>query len=921
MPLNRAMKVFALVLLCAAPASAQSAIAGLVRDTSGAVLPGVTVEAASPALIVGTRTAVTDGTGQYRIQDLRPGDYTVTFTLTGFRQVKRSGITLPASFTATVNTDMSVGTVEEAITVTAASPLVDVRGSVSQSVMNRERLDTIPTGKDPFAVGQLIAGVTTSTPDVGGTQVMQQPTLQVHGSSNNDNVFMVDGVQIQHIGFGGNQTGFYFNDGLMDEISYETSSLPAEAPVGGVQINMIPRDGGNAFHGSVFSTGANSSLQSDNLDDELVKLQFKKQNRVRGVYDVNGTLGGPILKDRLWFFGTYRRWSADNYLGNTFTSTGDQAVDDQHITDATIRFTTQLHKKNKLSFHYDRSIKFRGHRPNNYITVSTNDPLSDVVQTTQLNYIGEVKWSSTVTNRLLAEAAVFTLPVNYSLSFEPDAAPDAVATFDQTRSAIYGVSPRQDVNTARMFTYAGNLSYITGTHAFKAGVQVRTGNSQELFTSRGDIVQVIVNDLANSVRLLNTPSGHKEEGINAGLYVQDSWRFSRLTLNPGLRYEHFGMSIPAQSAPAGTWVGARDFPAQNGIVNWNTVSPRIGFSWDVFGDGETALKGGVSRYDRLEGITLVQPLNQRNIAFQTCPWTDTNADLRAQNSEIAFARCSGSLLPSVGKVDPNLKRPHQWEYTVMIQRQVGTNSAVSVGYYGRRFTDLYTTVNALVPPAAYTAVTITNPLTSQPLTVYNQDPTTRGAVQNQLTTIPDLLQTYNGVEFQVNTRLSKATMFGGLTIGRDYGDQDSGDLNNPNVQIFNKGNIGFDSPYQIRGGFTYRLPSAVQLSGSIRESSGLPQTRVFTVTTANVPGLTQVTQNVQVAKRGEFRYPWVNLVDLRVAKVFKTGQTKIEPTLDLFNVFNNNAVTSAVTTIGSSLGRPSAIVMGRLLRIGGRVTF
>ena len=921
MLLRRVVKMLVLMLLCAAPAAAQSAIAGVVHDTSGAVLPGVTVEATSPSLIVGTRTAVTDGTGQYRIQDLRPGDYIVTFTLTGFRQVKRTGVTLPASFTATVNADMSVGTLEEAITVTAASPLVDVRGSVSQSVMNRERLDTIPTGKDPFAVGQLIAGVTTSTPDVGGTQVMQQPTLQVHGSSNNDNVFMIDGVQIQHIGFGGNQTGFYFNDGLMDEISYETSSLPAEAPVGGVQISMVPRDGGNVFHGSVFSTAANGSLQSDNLDDGLVALGFKKQNRVRGIYDVNGTLGGPIFKDRLWFFGTYRRWSADNYLGNTFTSTGEQAVDDQHITDATIRFTTQIKKKNKLSFHYDRNIKFRGHRPNNYITVSTNDPLSDVVQTTQLNYIGEIKWSATVTNRLLAEAAIFTLPVNYSLSFEPDAAPDAVATLDQTKSAIYGVSPRQDVNTARMFTYASNVSYITGTHAFKAGFQVRTGYSQELFTSRGDIVQVIVNDSPNSVRLLNTPSGHKEEGINAGLYVQDSWRFSRLTINPGLRYEHFGMSIPAQSAPAGTWIGARDFPAQNDIVNWNTISPRIGFSWDVFGDGETALKGGVSRYDRLEGITLVQPLNQRNIAFQTCPWSDTNGDLRAQTTEIAFTRCSGSLLPTLGKVDPNLKRPHQWEYTAMIQRQIGKNTAVSVGYYGRRFSDLYTTVNALVPPTAYTAVTITNPLTSQPLIVYNQDPATRTAVQNQVTTIPDLRQTYNGVEFQVNTRLEKATLFGGLTIGRDYGDQDSNDLNNPNFRINNKGNIGFDSPYQIRGGFTYRLPSAVQLSGSIRESSGLPQQRILTVTTALVPGLTQVTQNVQVAERGEFRYPWVNLVDLRVTKSFKAGRTKIEPTLDLYNVFNNAAVTNAVTTIGTSLGRPSAIVMGRLLRIGGHLTF
>lgn len=917
----RIATLLALLLLYALPASAQSAIAGVVKDTSGAVLPGVTVEASSPSLIEGSRSAVSDGTGQYRIQDLRPGEYTVSFTLTGFRQVKRAGITLPASFTATVNAEMSVGTVQEAITVTAASPLVDTRSSVSQSVMNRETLDTIPTGKDPFAVGQLIAGVTTATPDVGGTQIMQQPTLQVHGSSNNDNVFMVDGVQIQHIGFGGNQTGFYFNDGLMNEISYQTSSLPAEAPVGGVQINMVPRDGGNTFHGGLFSTGANSSLQADNLDDDLVTLGFKKQNRVRGIYDVNGTFGGPIRKDRLWFFSTYRRWSADNYLGNTFTSTGAQAVDDQHITDATIRLTTQVSKKNKISLHYDRSIKFRGHRPNNYISVSTNDPLSDVVQTTQLNYIGEIKWTSPITNQLLAEAAMFTMPVNYSLSFEPDAAPDAVATLDQTRSAIYGVSPREDHNTARMFTYAANISWVTGTHAVKGGVQLRTGYSEELFTSRGDIVQVIVNDRPNSVRLLNTPSGHKEEGINAGLYVQDSWRISRLTINPGVRFEHFDMSIPAQSAPAGTWIGARDFPAQNGIVNWNTVSPRIGFSWDVFGDGETAVKGGVSRYDRLEGITLVQPLNQRNIAFQTCPWSDDNNDLRAQNTEIAFARCTGSLLPSLGQVDPGLKRPHQWEYTAMLQRQVGSRTSVSIGYYGRRFTDLYTTVNALVPPTAYTPVTITNPVTQQPMTVYNQDPATRGSVQNRLTTIPDLRQTYNGVELQVNTRLSNATVFGGLTIGRDFGDQDSGDLNNPNNRVNNQGAIGFDAPYQIRGGFSYRLPADVQLAGSIREASGLPQNRVYTVTTADVPGLTQVTQNVQVAERGEFRYPWVNLVDLRATKTFRAGTMRIEPTIDLFNVFNNNAVTSAVTTIGPSLNRPSAIVMGRLLRLGGRLTF
>jgi hypothetical protein len=921
-PSRRRSILFTLILWAAAPAAfAQSAIAGVVHDSSGAVLPGVTVEASSPALIEGTRTAVTDNAGQYTIADVRPGVYSVAFSLNGFRGVKREGIVLTTSFTATVNADLSIGAVEESITVTGASPLVDVQRSVSQSVMTRETLDTIPTGKDPFAVGQLIAGVTTSTPDVGGTQIMQQPTLQVHGSSNNDNVFMVDGVQIQHMGFGGNQTGFYFNDGLMEEISYQTSSLPAEAPVGGVQISMIPHDGGNTFHGSLFSTAANSGMQTNNLDADLVALGFKAQNRVQSVYDINATLGGPVMKDRLWFFGTFRRWSANNYLGNTFTSTGDQAIDDQHISDATIRVTWQASKRNKVSLHYDRSIKWRGHRPNNWLTASINDPISDVVQTTQQNYIAEMKWASPVTNRLLADAAVFTMPVNYTLGFEPDAAPDTIATFDQIRSVISGVSPRMDTNSARMFTYAGSLSYVTGSHSIKGGAQVRTGWSQELFTIRGDILQITSNEVPNSVRLVNTPSGHREDGTNSALYVEDSWRLGRVTLNPGVRYERFVMSIPAQSAPAGTWVPARDFAAQDGIVNWNTVSPRLGMSWDASGDGRTALKGGISRYDRLEGITIIQPLNLRNIAFQTCPWSDTNNDLVAQFSEIAFTKCSGSLQPSLGNVDPGLARPHQWEYTVMVQRQIGDNTAVSLGYYGRRFGDLYTTVNAAVPQSAYSPVSITNPLTNLPMTVYNQDPSTRNAVRNVVTTLPELEQHYNGVEAQVNTRMRNGSVFGGLTIGRDYGDQDNGDLNNPNNRINNQGAIGFDSTYQVRGGFNWRLPASVQLSGSIREATGLPQTRVFVVTTSVVPGLTQVTQNVQVAQRGDFRYPWVNLVDLRLARSFPLRSMRFEPTIDLYNVFNNNAVTSAVTTIGSSLGRPSSIVMGRLLRLGGRITF
>jgi hypothetical protein len=301
-----AVALFASLLIWASPVAAQSAIAGVVRDDSGAVLPDVTVEASSPALIEGTRTATSDGSGQYKIIDLRPGEYAVTFTLTGFGTVRREGIQLPAAFTATVNVDLRIGTLEETLTVTGQSPVVDTQSSVSQSVMNRDVLDTIPTGRDIWSAGQLIAGMTTSSPDVGGTKGMQQPTLQVHGSASSDNTYQQDGITIQHVAFSGNQTGFYYNDGDMEEVVYRTSALPAESAYGGVQIKMVPREGGNMFKGAIFASGATRAMQSNNVDEELEQRGLTAANHIDNVYDFNASVGGPIRRDRLWFFGQQR---------------------------------------------------------------------------------------------------------------------------------------------------------------------------------------------------------------------------------------------------------------------------------------------------------------------------------------------------------------------------------------------------------------------------------------------------------------------------------------------------------------------------------------------------------------------------------------------------------------------------------------
>ncbi len=896
-------------------------IVGVVRDQSGTALPSAVVEASSPALIEGKRSTVSGGNGEYRIVDLRPGDYVVTFLHDGFRTVRRENVTVGASNAVTLNEDLQIGQTTQTLNVTDAPPLVDVQNSLSQREVDRATLDAVPTGRDPFAVGQIIPGVSTATPDVGGTSGMQQPTLQVHGSNGNDNVFVVDGMQIQHTGFSGNQTGFYYNDSMLQSITYLTSSLPAEAPVGGIQISMVPKDGSNRFHGSVFGTGATQAMQSDNSNANLLALGLKARNKIDTVYDLNSELEGPIMKDRLWFSSSFRRWGANNFLANTFTPTGAQAIDDNRLTDISLRLTYQINKNNKVAVSYDRGFKFRGHRPNNLISASFSDPLADVVQKSWMNYMAQAHWTSTITSRLLLDVGMTYMPVYYNLGFEPGTAPGAISQYDIGTSTILKTSPRADTDRGSYTTIVANASYITGAHSLRTGVQFRKGYFQETFQMNGDMIQILSNGVPTSVRLYNTPLTHREDvNPDLGWFAQDSWRATkRLSLNLGIRFDHMVMNIPAQGAPGGAWVPARSFAAQDGIVSWNNWSPRIGFAWDVFGNSKTAVKGGISRYDVLEGSSLAQNVNANFIAYETCPWTNIVPPTPGQK----LTGCTG-FSGNNNHIDPNMKRPYQWEYTVMVQRQIGARTSVSVGYYGRKFFDLFGDINTAVPSNDYTPVTIANPLTGAPLTVYNQLPSTLGQINLIQKTLPFLNEHYNGVEFQVNTHFNRAMVFAGFTIGKDSGTPSGGsaDLNNPNALINFSGAQNYDETYQLRAGFTYRLPYKVQVAGTLRENSGLPQGRSYTVTQALVPGLTQVTQSILVAAPGTFRYPWQNLFDLRFSRTFRFRERiGFEPLVDLFNVFNSSAITSAVTTVGPSLGKPSNIDMGRLLRLGGRVTF
>jgi hypothetical protein len=637
-------------------------------------------------------------------------------------------------------------------------------------------------------------------------------------------------------------------------------------------------------------------------------------------------MGGPILKNRLWFYGSFRRWGANNYLANTFTPEGARALDDNRLTDIALRLTGQITKNQKLTVSYDRGFKFRGHRPNNMITASFSDPIADVVQKTWMNYIGQAKWTFTPTSKMAVEAGMTMMPVNYNLGFEPGVAPGAVAAYDQITSTITRASPREDFDKGLMLSYMGAVTYVSGRHTLKTGVQARNGYWQESFVINQDMVQIYNNGVPNSIRLYNAPLTHRENlSVDLGLYLEDTWKISRrVTLNPGIRFERMVMSLPAQSSSGGMWDPTPNVqPEKDGLINWNTFSPRIGVAWDVFGDSKMAIRGGVSKYDRLEGTTLIQNVNQNFLSYSSCPWTSNV--LPTTQAQVQNIGCTG-FTNNNSSLDPNIKRPYQMEYMVMAQRQIGERTALSVGYYHRSFYDLYGLVNTSVPMSAYTPVTTTNPITQQPMVVYNQLASTRGLSTLREQTIPSINQHYNGVEFSANTRFAKGTLFGSFTYGKDYGTPDGStvtiDFNNPNNTINLAGNLGYDSPYQIRVGGSYSVWRKIQVAGTLRENSGLPQSRTYNVTQAIVPGLTQVTQAVYVAAPGSYRYPWQNLLDLRISRSFSyKDKVQFEPVADLFNTFNSSAVTSAVTTIGPSLLKPSAIDFGRMVRFGGKVTF
>ena len=930
------------VVLLPSAALAQSAISGVVRDSGGGILPGVSVQASSPALIERTREAVTDEQGRYTVGELRPGLYTVTFALAGFTTLVRSGMELPSNFIATVNVELKVGALEESVTVTGGAPIVDVQSAQHTAILKRELMDAIPTGRTYAQLGALAVGVKPNGQAVGGARTATQQRLLLHGMPATDNTIDVDGMKMNSMYLGG-ETQPNHNDAMTQEVTVQTSSPGAEVSAAGVHINLIPREGGNTYSGSSFIGYTGSSFQGHNLTPELRARGLQQGDAVDYVYDANVAVGGPITRDKLWFFGSYRDIANANVIANSFYPDGRPGVYDQRLYQGTVRLTSQLTPRNKLTAFVDRPIK---NVPHDY--ASGTDVLTAARRRTDvLYYTTAVKWTSTVTNKLLLEAGWGGTVNAINFIYQPD------VRKPRGSDAWYASASRQDIvlNTRTtasvaeqhdypfLYMLVSSASYVTGSHSFKTGMQWRYGPYWRDFDSNADLVQRYRSGTPDSVIVYNTPT-HSREHLNAdlGFYVQDSWKLRRLTLNPGIRFEYFSVSIEPRSIEPGRFVGARQFPEVPNLPEWFNLAPRFGAVYDLTGDAKTALKFGVNRYNKNDTTNFTLRYNPAQLQSDTRNWSDSNRDGIAQDNEIGPSNNVNFGAAPPRHPDPNIKRQYNIEYSLGVDRELFSGVSVTAAWYRRVFYNLEKQINTLVSLSDYAAFQTPSPLDGEPVSIYNLNRAKQGLVDLIDTTSTDRSksrQTYDGLELSFSARLPRGgSAFGGLSSERTMTVACEGLSPQPLVGTAatswdpntfrycdqSQLNIPFRSDFKLAG--AYPIPLGLQVGANFQSYAGAPLAVNWAVPASVFPG-GQRTQSVTVnliAPGTAYLQRW-NQLDLSVRRIFTVRKVRLDASLDVFNTLNSNVVLSQNQNFGTSLGAPLEILQPRLLRISTNMKF
>jgi hypothetical protein len=819
--------VAALVLLAPTGAFAQGSIAGLVRDTSGAVLPGVTVEASSPVLIEKSRSAVTDGSGRFQILDLRPGAYAITFTLPGFNTFRRDGVNLAGAATVTVDAELRVGSLEETVTVTGEAPVVDTRTITRQQVLSSDVVDALPSARNYVSLARMVSGTNATgvgSNDVGGSLIQDVGgSMTVHGSRATDQRVTANGINTMTLQAGGNIGGQTPDVGSAAEVTIETNSLSADLPTGGVRINFIPRDGGNRFANSFFMNFTNQDLQGSNFSDQLRTAGLATPTKIVNTFDVNESVGGPIKRDKVWFWFSTRFNRVEGEAGIFENANAFKVNEWLYVPSTTpaVNKGEQFNNSLRITYQATPKIKIAGtykadkwcNCPNQISATRAPEAARDRRFPRLRQEHAEI--TSPITNKLLFEAVGMHLYERWgdmhlrakggSLDDPAKEAllPQLISVTEQSNNLIYRGREVNNNTAVPSWSYRAALAYVTGTHAIKAGFNRTHGYLNEYQYVMNPVSYRFNLGVPNQITMSSRPyTAISNLDNDFGLFIQDRWNLDRLTLNLALRFDAFQTSFPAQTVGSAPLIPNRNlsFPETENL-NWKDITYRTGFVYDLTGDGKTALKVAANKYllgQTLNGIgrnpnpvlALTQSVNRS--------WTDTNRDFipqcdllnpAANNAGDACGPISDTTFGTArpGELyDEDLTtgwghRPSNWEFSVGVQRELFPGVALDVGYFRRVWKNFEVVDNLLVGPEDFTKFSLTVPTdpnlstSGQTLTgLYNVVPAKFGQVQN-LNTLSDKygkqIDHWNGFDVSVNARLQNGLVLqGGLGSGKQIED-------------------------------------------------------------------------------------------------------------------------------------------------------
>jgi len=773
----RALLVVSSLTCLATSAHAQSAVAGTVRDSSGAVLPGVTVEAASPVLIEKVRTSSTDGTGQYRITDLLPGTYTLSFSLSGFATVRREEIALTGSGVTTINAEMRVGNVTETLTIRGETPVVDIQTTKRQEVLTSDVVRAIPATRSYNGILAMIPSVNTSAFFNAGEQNNTQlsPSMTIftsHGGRGNEGRVQVDGLNVGAAFNGGGVSGYIMDTAGAQELQFTLSGGLGEAETGGINLNIVPKTGGNKLSGEYFTSFAGDWSQSDNIDDKLKAFGIT-QNGLLKNWDLNLSVGGPFKRDKLWFYANYRDFGTHSVVPGAFgnKNAGDptkwtyEADPNLQVRSASaqtlgsVRLTAQVTPRNKVGFFWDEQRTCQGSafaagadgwcrgRETNWVALggAFTSPEADTIGANRSpQRVIQATWSSPLTNKLLFEAGTSSYISRWGWMETPGSISNLiqVTTFTPAFKTFRGIDDffynHQSANTWR-----ASASYVTGSHNAKFGYQ--GAYHIEDIDDRGNQDGLIYTFIVPAINLYSltmriAPWEIANRTGYSSFYGQDQWTLGRLSLQGAVRFDRAYSFHPAEGN--GSPVPSRwnptpiTFPRTDGVKGYKDITPRVGAAWDVFGTGKTSLKVNIGKYleaaNNQGNYQINNPASDgRNGRFEgsrfqvqtSRTWFDTNGNYvpdcvlmnPAPNGEclgwdnLKFGQTQGLTTINQSVLEGWGVRPWDWQLGASIQQEVLPRMSVEVGYHRRWFGNFFVTDNRAVGPTDFDRLTLTAP--------------------------------------------------------------------------------------------------------------------------------------------------------------------------------------------------------------------